>query len=88
MWAIGTLQLRKQPCEEDCRACQASSLTFYILGDNKAALILLKEFGYTQAAQHIVTIDITMRQWMENKQITFDFFPAKQLGRLLNESVA
>ena len=34
-----------------------------------------------------MTVDIKMRQRIENKQITFDIVPAKQLGKLLNERV-
>ena len=43
-----------------------------VLGDNQAALCLLKERRLTQHVMHIETIDCRLRQWVEATRIAFE----------------
>jgi hypothetical protein len=54
------------------------SKTLLILGDNQAALCLLKERRLTQQSMHIETIDCRLRQWVEAKRIAFEFVPTNE----------
>ena len=51
-----------------------------VLGEDQAALCLLKERRLTQHFMHIETIDCRLRQWVEAKRIVFEFVPKQNTG--------
>ena len=49
-----------------------------VLGDNQAALCVLKVHRLTQHLMHIDTIECRLRQWVEAKCIASEFVPTNE----------